>query len=183
MAGSAEPRPAEPPSRPAFSRPRRSTVLLSICGEPRSDRCNQSAHRHQYQDARHPSSAATSRPSSLYYGVLPHKLKEMCRIKISVAHQCGYCSTVRSHVAKAEGLTEDMVTHLSVGRKLASSIPIWGTFRRASARLRPSRRPDGDRAPRKGEGGISRALFRLVMFRLVMQSAMIDLAFVHCTIL
>jgi len=28
----------------------------------------------------------------LYQGTLPHKLKEMCRIKISVAHQCGYCS-------------------------------------------------------------------------------------------
>jgi AhpD family alkylhydroperoxidase len=48
----------------------------------------------------------------LYHGVLPHKLKEMCRIKISVAHQCGYCSTVRSHVAKADGLTEDLVTQL-----------------------------------------------------------------------
>src|SRR5271165_4126445 len=49
----------------------------------------------------------------LYQGVLPHKLKEMCRIKISVAHQCGYCSTVRSNVAKAEGLTEDMISDLS----------------------------------------------------------------------
>ncbi len=48
----------------------------------------------------------------LYSGVLPHKLKEMCRIKISVAHQCGYCSTVRSTVARAEGLTEDMITDL-----------------------------------------------------------------------
>ena len=48
----------------------------------------------------------------LYQGVLPHKLKEMCRIKISVAHQCGYCSTVRSNVAKAEGLTEDMIGDL-----------------------------------------------------------------------
>ena len=48
----------------------------------------------------------------LYDGVLPHKLKEMCRIKISVAHQCGYCSTVRSNVAKAEGLTEDMIGDL-----------------------------------------------------------------------
>src|SRR6516165_8636458 len=48
----------------------------------------------------------------LYKGVLPHKLKEMCRIKISVAHQCGYCSTVRSNVAKAEGLTEDIVNDL-----------------------------------------------------------------------
>jgi AhpD family alkylhydroperoxidase len=48
----------------------------------------------------------------LYEGVLPHKLKELCRIKISVAHQCGYCSTVRSNVAKAEGLTEEMVGDL-----------------------------------------------------------------------
>src|ERR1700735_2173506 len=49
---------------------------------------------------------------TLYGGVLPHKLKEMCRIKISVAHQCGYCSTVRSNVAKAEGLTESMIEDL-----------------------------------------------------------------------
>jgi AhpD family alkylhydroperoxidase len=48
----------------------------------------------------------------LYQGVLPHKLKEMCRLRISVAHECGYCSTVRSNVAKAEGLTEDLVTGL-----------------------------------------------------------------------
>jgi AhpD family alkylhydroperoxidase len=48
----------------------------------------------------------------LYQGVLPHKLKEMCRIRISVAHQCGYCSTVRSNVAKAEGLTEQMIDDL-----------------------------------------------------------------------
>jgi AhpD family alkylhydroperoxidase len=49
---------------------------------------------------------------TLYTGMLPHKLKEMCRIKISIAHQCGYCSTVRSNVAKAEGLTEDMINDL-----------------------------------------------------------------------
>jgi AhpD family alkylhydroperoxidase len=48
----------------------------------------------------------------LYQGVLPHKLKEMCRIKISVAHQCGYCSTVRSNVARTEGLTESMINDL-----------------------------------------------------------------------
>ena len=47
--------------------------------------------------------------SVLYEGALPHKLKEMCRIRISVAHHCGYCSTVRSHVARAEGLSEDLV--------------------------------------------------------------------------
>jgi len=49
----------------------------------------------------------------LYQGLRPHKLKEMCRIKISVAHQCGYCSTVRSNIAKVEGLTEDIVSDLS----------------------------------------------------------------------
>jgi AhpD family alkylhydroperoxidase len=49
----------------------------------------------------------------LYEGLLPHKLKEMCRIRISIAHQCGYCSTVRSNVAKAEGLTEDMIDDLA----------------------------------------------------------------------
>src|SRR6516162_5808493 len=48
----------------------------------------------------------------LYQGTLPHKLKEMCRIKISVAHQCGYCSTVRSNVAKQEGRTEHMIEDL-----------------------------------------------------------------------
>ncbi len=48
----------------------------------------------------------------LYQGVLPHKLKEMCRIKISVAHQCGYCSTVRSNVAKSEALTQTMINDL-----------------------------------------------------------------------
>jgi AhpD family alkylhydroperoxidase len=50
--------------------------------------------------------------SVLYDGRLPHKLKEMCRIRISVAHRCGYCSTVRSKVARAEGLTEDLVEDL-----------------------------------------------------------------------
>jgi AhpD family alkylhydroperoxidase len=50
--------------------------------------------------------------SVLYDGKLPHKLKEMCRIRISVAHKCGYCSTVRSNVARAEGLTEELVNDL-----------------------------------------------------------------------
>ena len=50
--------------------------------------------------------------SVLYEGRLPHKLKEMCRIRISVAHKCGYCSTVRSNVARADGLTEERVQDL-----------------------------------------------------------------------
>lgn len=48
----------------------------------------------------------------LYQGRLPHKLKEMCRIRISVAHHCGYCSTVRSKVAQEQGLTEEMIADL-----------------------------------------------------------------------
>ena len=48
----------------------------------------------------------------LYEGTLPHKLKEMCRIRISVAHRCGYCSTVRSKVARADGLTEERIQDL-----------------------------------------------------------------------
>jgi len=30
--------------------------------------------------------------SLLYDGILPHTLKELCRIQISIAHHCGYCS-------------------------------------------------------------------------------------------
>ena len=50
--------------------------------------------------------------SLLYDGLLPHTLKELCRIKISVAHRCGYCSTVRSKVAQSEGLAENKVAEL-----------------------------------------------------------------------
>ena len=57
----------------------------------------------------------------LYQGTLPHKLKEMCRIKISVAHQCGYCSTVRSNVAKQEGLTEHMIEDRSIMQAVSTS--------------------------------------------------------------
>ena len=58
--------------------------------------------------------------SVLYAGKLPHKLKEMCRIRISVAHRCGYCSTVRSNVARAEGLDEALVQDLlNDGKRLS----------------------------------------------------------------
>lgn len=48
----------------------------------------------------------------LYEGVLPHRLKEIVRIYMSVAHHCGYCSTVRSTQAKAEGLTEEIIREI-----------------------------------------------------------------------
>jgi AhpD family alkylhydroperoxidase len=50
--------------------------------------------------------------SLLYDGILPHPLKEMCRIQISMDHRCGYCSTVRSRVAVEEGLTEEKVAQI-----------------------------------------------------------------------
>jgi AhpD family alkylhydroperoxidase len=45
-------------------------------------------------------------------GIVPVPLKELCRILISVKHFCGYCSTVRSSVARAHGLTEEKVAAL-----------------------------------------------------------------------
>jgi len=45
-------------------------------------------------------------------GILPVPLKEVVRILISTSHFCGYCSTVRSNVAKARGLTEEKVRAL-----------------------------------------------------------------------
>jgi AhpD family alkylhydroperoxidase len=49
----------------------------------------------------------------LYEGLVSHKLKEMCRLYISMAHQCGYCSTVRSVQARGEGLEEEAIVELS----------------------------------------------------------------------
>lgn len=48
----------------------------------------------------------------LYDGLLPHTLKELCRIQISMDHRCGYCSTVRSKVAVAQGLEESKVAQI-----------------------------------------------------------------------
>lgn len=40
-------------------------------------------------------------------GIVPVEIKEMCRVLLSTRHECGYCSTVRSRVAAAEGLSEE----------------------------------------------------------------------------
>jgi AhpD family alkylhydroperoxidase len=75
----------------------------------------------------------------LYQGTLPHKLKEMCRIKISVAHQCGYCSTVRSTVARTEGLTravhfrQPFVTFVSNRAVIEWRVATSGYWRRIEA--------------------------------------------------
>lgn len=48
----------------------------------------------------------------LYGGVLPHRLKELIRIRMSVAEECGYCSSLRSKQAQEEGLTENVVMEM-----------------------------------------------------------------------
>ena len=45
-------------------------------------------------------------------GRLPVTLKELIRIRMSVAEECGYCSSLRSKRAEAEGLTEEIVMQM-----------------------------------------------------------------------
>ena len=45
-------------------------------------------------------------------GRLPNTLKELIRIRMSVAEECGYCSSLRSKRAEAEGLTEEVVMQM-----------------------------------------------------------------------
>jgi AhpD family alkylhydroperoxidase len=40
-------------------------------------------------------------------GALPLRLKELVRVQTNVAHECGYCASVRSNAAIRAGLTED----------------------------------------------------------------------------
>jgi AhpD family alkylhydroperoxidase len=39
-------------------------------------------------------------------------MKELIRIRMSVAEECGYCSSLRSKRAQAEGLTEEIVVQM-----------------------------------------------------------------------
>ncbi len=46
-------------------------------------------------------------------GLLPHRLKELVRIRMSVVEECGYCSSIRSKLAVEEGLSESVVLELT----------------------------------------------------------------------
>jgi AhpD family alkylhydroperoxidase len=46
-------------------------------------------------------------------GLLPHRLKELVRIRMSVVEECGYCSSIRSKLAMEDGLTESVVLELT----------------------------------------------------------------------
>jgi AhpD family alkylhydroperoxidase len=50
--------------------------------------------------------------SAFYDGEVDHKLKELVRISIVNTFACGYCSTVRSNVARKMGLTEEKIKDL-----------------------------------------------------------------------
>ncbi len=43
---------------------------------------------------------------------LPLRLKELVRLRASVSHECGYCTTVRSAAARDEGVTEDLIAEM-----------------------------------------------------------------------
>ncbi len=45
-------------------------------------------------------------------GLLSVRLKELVRIRMSVAEECGYCSSLRSKRAQSEGLTEEIVVQM-----------------------------------------------------------------------
>jgi AhpD family alkylhydroperoxidase len=50
--------------------------------------------------------------AALTEGLLPVRMKELVRIRMSVAEECGYCSSLRSKRAQAEGLTEEIVVQM-----------------------------------------------------------------------
>jgi AhpD family alkylhydroperoxidase len=46
-------------------------------------------------------------------GLLSVRLKELLRIRMSVAEECGYCSSLRSKPAQEAGLTEEIVVQMA----------------------------------------------------------------------
>lgn len=46
-------------------------------------------------------------------GVLPHRLKELVRIRLSVVVSCGYCSSIQTDRSRQEGLTDEVIDGMS----------------------------------------------------------------------
>lgn len=46
-------------------------------------------------------------------GVLPHRLKELVRIRLSVVATCGYCSSIQTDRSKTEGLSDSIVDEMT----------------------------------------------------------------------
>lgn len=49
---------------------------------------------------------------ALFGGILPHKLKELLRIRMSILEECGYCSSVRTTQGGIEGVTDELLLDL-----------------------------------------------------------------------
>jgi AhpD family alkylhydroperoxidase len=45
-------------------------------------------------------------------GVLPHRLKELVRIRMSVADSCGYCSSIQTERSTSEGVTDALLMEM-----------------------------------------------------------------------
>lgn len=50
--------------------------------------------------------------TAFYEGRVDHRIKELVRLAIVSIHSCGYCSNVRSRVAREMGLTEEKIREL-----------------------------------------------------------------------
>ena len=50
-------------------------------------------------------------------GVLDHKIKELARVYVAKSLECGYCAGQRSHIAAAQGVTEDKYDEIIDFRK------------------------------------------------------------------
>ena len=50
-------------------------------------------------------------------GVVDHRIKELARLYVATSLECGYCAGQRSHIAAAQGVTEDKYDDLIDFRK------------------------------------------------------------------
>jgi len=50
--------------------------------------------------------------TAFYQGRVDHRVKELVRLAMVNVHSCGYCSNVRSQVAREMGLTEEKIREL-----------------------------------------------------------------------
>jgi AhpD family alkylhydroperoxidase len=45
-------------------------------------------------------------------GTLPHRLKELVRIRMSVADSCGYCSSIQTERSKGDGVSDELLMEM-----------------------------------------------------------------------
>jgi AhpD family alkylhydroperoxidase len=47
-----------------------------------------------------------------FEGTLPHRLKELVRIRMSIVESCGYCSSIQTDRSRAEGVTDELLLRM-----------------------------------------------------------------------